>query len=221
MVSKTILDFLKALKENNNREWFNDNRALYDSAKADFESFITVLINELSLLDKEVADLRAKDCIFRIFRDVRFAKDKSPYKPNFGAYISRGGKKLNFAGYYFHIEPGDCFVSGGVYMPSPAVLKAIRYEIFHRTDEFKAILNAPSFKKQFGGLWGEQSKITPRDFPKDFPDASLLRYKHYIAIKALTDKQLMSATLLKSAMEAYTAVIPFNRFLNNVIEDVI
>jgi uncharacterized protein (TIGR02453 family) len=222
MITKDILNFLKALKENNNREWFEENRAWYEKSKQDFSEFVELLIHEVRNIDPEIGILAPKDCMFRIYRDVRFSKDKSPYKTNFGAYISRGGKKLNFAGYYFHMEPGEYFLSGGVYMPQGPVLKAIRQEIFHRIDEFHAILNAPSFKKHFIGLAEmEKMKTAPKDFPKDFPYLDLLKHKHYTVMMNISEKQLTQSNLLAVASDTYKAILPLNRFLNNVIEDVI
>ena len=222
MITKDILNFLKALKENNNREWFEENRAWYEKSKQDFSEFVELLIHEVRNIDPEIGILAPKDCMFRIYRDVRFSKDKSPYKTNFGAYISRGGKKLNFAGYYFHMEPGEYFLSGGVYMPQGPVLKAIRQEIFHRIDEFNAILNAPSFKKHFKGLAEmEKMKTAPKDFPKDFPYLELLKHKHYTVMMNISEKQLTQSNLLSIASDTYKAILPLNHFLNNVIEDVL
>jgi uncharacterized protein (TIGR02453 family) len=222
MITKEILNFLKALQGNNNRDWFEENRAWYEKSRQDFSDFVELLISEIRNFDPEIGVLTSKDCMFRIYRDVRFSKDKSPYKTNFGAYISRGGKKLNFAGYYFHMEPGEYFMSGGVYMPQGPVLKAIREEIFHRIDEFKAILSSAAFKKHFNGLSEvEKMKTAPKDFPKDFPEMELLKYKHYIVMKNVGEKQLLKPDLLKIAGETYRAMLPFNHFLNNVIEDVI
>lgn len=220
MVNAGIIEFLKELQAHNNREWFEENRQWYETARKDFEHFIEMLIQEIRQVDNQVGPLTAKDCMFRIYRDVRFSKDKAPYKTNFGAYISRGGKKLNFAGYYFHIEPGEYFMSGGIYMPQGAVLKAVRNEIYNRIDEFMAILEAPVFKKLFGGLEEiEKMKTAPRDYPKDFPQVNLLKHKHYIVSRTLTEKQLTSASLLREARETYEAIVPLNHFLNNAIED--
>jgi uncharacterized protein (TIGR02453 family) len=222
MITKEIINFLKALKGNNNREWFAENKEWYEKSKNDFSEFVDLLIFEIKKVDPAIGTLEAKDCQFRIYRDVRFSKDKSPYKTNFGAYISRGGKKLNFAGYYFHMEPGEYFMSGGVYMPQGPVLKAVRQEIFHRIKEFKAIINAPAFRKNFHGLSEmEKMKTAPKDFPKDFPEMELLKHKHYIMSKNITEKELLSPNLIKDARETYKAMVPFNHFLNSVIEDVI
>ena len=117
MITPTILEFLTLIKENNNREWFHENKALYNQAKNDFEVFVNLAINEISKFDKSIVSVDAKDCIFRIFRDVRFSKSKMPYKANFGAFIIKGGKKSPMAGYYIHVEPGNSFLAGGIYMP--------------------------------------------------------------------------------------------------------
>ena len=119
MLQPATLSFLKDLKKNNNKEWFDTNRSRYDNAKADFESFVEAVLTPLRKIDPTVADLKAKDCTFRINRDVRFSKNKAPYKSNMAMYIAKGGKKTNHAGYYFHCEPGHCFVGGGLWMPMP------------------------------------------------------------------------------------------------------
>ena len=139
MINKNILLFLNELKNNNNRDWFHANKPKYNEAKVEFENYINNLIPEIGKFDNEIKHLEAKECIFRIFRDVRFSKDKSPYKPNFGAYIVKGGKKSGNAGYYLHIEPENSFLGGGIYMPPSNILKAIRIEIYENIDEFKSI----------------------------------------------------------------------------------
>src|SRR6266496_3900330 len=126
MLKKSTLDFLKKLKKNNNREWFNENKNLYLDAKEDFDYFVNELIQEISESDSSVAGLQPKDCTFRIYKDVRFSKDKTPYKTNFGAAIQQGGRKSPASGYYIHISPTEVFVAGGIYMPSPENLLKIR-----------------------------------------------------------------------------------------------
>src|SRR5512136_197267 len=138
-MEKVILSFLEQLQENNNREWFQVNKILYEKAKAEFEEFINSLIPAIAKFDDSVRHVTAKDCIFRIFRDVRFAKDKSPYKTNFGAFMSKGGRKSHGPGYYFHLSPEECFLSGGVWMPAPDVMKKIRQEIYYNIAEFNGI----------------------------------------------------------------------------------
>src|SRR5882757_3698731 len=119
MLQKSTLAFLKAIKTNNNKEWFDKNKDKYLAAKEDVESLIGEVIKSFSTFDKSLADLKPKDCVFRIYRDVRFAKDKRPYKTNLGASINAGGKKAEVAGYYIHFEPGQSMIAGGRWMPSP------------------------------------------------------------------------------------------------------
>ena len=127
MLQSSTVRFLKDLSKNNNKPWFDANRKQYENAKTDFAGFIQTIIDKHGKKDESIAHLKAKDCMFRINRDVRFSKDKSPYKTNMGAYINRGGKKSVFAGYYFHCEPGQCFVGGGLWMPMPPELnKCVR-----------------------------------------------------------------------------------------------
>ena len=162
-----VLRFLRKLKKNNNKPWFEANRNGYTEAKQEVETFLEGLIASYGKTDDAISRLTPKDCMFRINRDVRFSKDKSPYKTNFGAFINPGGKKSTLAGYYLHIEPGASFAGGGLWMPMPAELAKIRQEIDYNLPEFTAILGASSsFKKQFGLLYSE--KNCPCDvFPKD------------------------------------------------------
>src|SRR6185436_17723592 len=152
MIQPTTLNFLKALKKNNNKEWFDKNKDKYLAAKENVEGFVDELIKSISTFDKGLMGLRAKDCVFRIYRDVRFAKDKRPYKTNLGASISAGGKKAEVAGYYIHIEPGKSLIAGGRWMPSSDHLKKIRQEIDYNGKKIKKILNDENFKKEFGEL---------------------------------------------------------------------
>jgi uncharacterized protein (TIGR02453 family) len=219
MLEKSF-SFLRALKTNNNREWFNSHKNLYLDAKQEFESITELLIHEISSFDKDIAGLAAKDCIFRIFRDVRFSHDKSPYKTNFGAYLSKGGKKSYYAGYYFHIEPNESMIAGGIYMPPAPVLKAVRNEIFEHTDEFNEIIEEKDFVKHFGDFSGEKLKTAPKGFPKDFPDIELLKYKNYIVVENKTDKELMNDSLIKELKEGFKRIYRLNQFLNEAIKEV-
>ena len=215
------INFLDALRKNNNREWFQANKPFYDSARADVEQLVAVLIPVVREIDPEVDVVSPKECLFRIFRDVRFSKDKSPYKTNFGAFIARGGRKSPYAGYYLHIEPGASFVGGGAYMPESRYLKAIRYEIFENIDEYKAILESEGFGKYFGGMFGEKLKTAPKGFPKDFPDIDLLKNKHYAVTHRVTDDFWFSASLVDDVAEMFSVLYGLNRFLNNAIDKVL
>ena len=212
------LDFLSQLKEFNNRDWFNANKDLYNEAKNEFEEFVNILIPTIKSIDSEIDVVSAKECTFRIFRDVRFSKNKSPYKINFGAFISKGGRKSPFAGYYVHLQPGESFVGGGIYMPDSKYLRAIRTKIYENVDEYKAIINGVSFKKYFSEIYGEKLKSAPRDFPKDFPDIELLKNKHYAVTFRVDDSFWNSQKLIDSLIKIFEAQLVFNQFLNGAIQ---
>lgn len=220
MISENILQFLYQLSQNNNRDWFHANKDLYNKAKKEFEIVIDLLMHEIGKFDKDIAVLLPKDCIFRIFRDIRFSNDKTPYKTNFGAYMSKGGRKLSYAGYYFHIEPPDeFFLAGGIYMPPSAVLRSIRNDIYINIDEFKEIINNTQFKKEFGSFREDKLAAAPRGFSKDFPDIELLKYKHYLVIKELTKDQITNKQFIEYAGSIFQKMYPLNRFLNTAIEE--
>ena len=213
------LDFLRRLGENNNREWFQENRERYDGAREQFLQLVGNLIPVVRNIDPSIGVPEAGECVFRIFRDVRFSKDKSPYKTNFGAFFARGGRKSPYAGYYLHLEPGGSFVGGGAYMPEPARLKAIRTSIYRDPDEYKSIAHSPDFRSCFGEVFGEKLKRPPKGFPVDFPDIDLLKNKHYAVTRAVSDDFWAGERFMEEIERTYVILFPFNRFLNRAIED--
>jgi uncharacterized protein (TIGR02453 family) len=212
--------FLQALKKHNEREWFSKNKALYDEARLEFEHITELIIHEVATFDKEVVGLNPKDCIFRIFRDIRFSNDKTPYKTNFGAYFAGGGRKSPLAGYYVHIEPGESMLAGGLYMPPSPILNAVRKEIFTHIDEFNEIISEKAFVRHFGGFTGESLKTAPKGFPKDFKHIDLLKFKNYTVIEAKPDNEMQNNSILKEITEVFKVMYPLNRFLNEVIREV-
>ncbi|HAF30048.1 MAG TPA: TIGR02453 family protein [Bacteroidales bacterium] len=218
MLNKNILQFLSDLKENNYKEWFHENKPTYQKVKKEFEQFIAQIIVDISQFDTSVKNLEPKHCIFRINRDIRFSNDKSPYKTNFGGFIVPGGRNAGFAGYYIHIEPGNCFLAGGIYMPPPDRLKAVRTEIYENTEDFKKILNDKNFKKHFKEISSEdQLKNAPKGFPKDFEDIDLLKHKHYTVMKPIEDSLIFSNKFADEVNETFMALYPFNSFINEAI----
>ena len=216
---KEVIQFLQLLERNNDREWFNANRPLYDHARERFELTVTSIIAGISSFDKSIGILPAKECMFRIYRDVRFSKNKLPYKINMGASIKPGGRKGGRAGYYIHIESGRSFVGGGIYMPESETLKKIRQEIYFNADEFKMIIQHANFKKVLGELSSEDMlKRPPKDFPSDFADISLLKYKSYVVNQTLTDEEVVSGNLSTVAIDVFKAMKPFIDFLNRAID---
>lgn len=220
MLQKTTLDFLKKLSKNNNKEWFDKNRPSYELVKKDMQQFTDALIKEIAKFDPAVAHLTSKDCTFRINRDVRFSKNKDPYKNNIGAYISELGKKGNKAGYYVHIQPnGESFLAGGIYMPDSAMLAKIRQEIDYNTDSFKKIVFGKSFVKTFGELSGEKVKTAPKGYDKNHPEIELLKYKSYIALHKLNDDAVTDKNFLKQTTQVFKELYALNQFLNSAIAD--
>lgn len=218
---QTTLDFLKKLKNNNNKDWFEKNKALYLEAKEEFENFVTELIPGIHQFDKQISrELKAKDCTFRIYKDVRFSKDKTPYKTNMGAVFNPGGKKTAIAGYYLHLEPGNSFFGGGVYMPEADKLQAIRQEIDYHPKEFLKILNAPSFKKYFKGLDEEDKlKNPPKGFDKEHLLVEILKNKHFIVSHAISDKQLLDKKNIALILDGFKAMHPVMLFLRRASEN--
>lgn len=217
----TVLPFLKKLQKNNNKPWFDENRALYLAAKTEFEEFVQSLITNYGKHDPSIAHLLPKECIFRINRDVRFSKDKSPYKSNFGAFINSGGKKSPLAGYYLHIEPGGSFVGGGLYMPMPDMLAKVRQEIDYNLPEFKSIVSSAAFKKQYKDLHrGEDISLTrvPKGYETSNPAAEYLKLKSLIAMRPLSDEEVQSKDLEKTCIAAFKALKPLVDFVNRSIE---
>jgi uncharacterized protein (TIGR02453 family) len=214
---KLIYNFLADLAENNNKEWFSANRNRYDEAKKMMIAFTEVLINEIRTFDKDLPLIDPKSCIFRIFRDVRFSNDKSPYKTNFGSYIAPGGKKSEYAGYYFHIEPNNCFVGGGCYMPQSENLKSIRDAIVETPEEYLEIIHSKEFKSTFGEVWGDKVKTYPRGYDKNWKYIDLIRNKSYTAIAQLDSKNLDNPDLLTNTVSILRTLYPLNRFLNDAI----
>lgn len=217
MVDSSIFNFLLKLKDNNSREWFNDNKGMFLQAKEAFEQSVNSFIKIVKEVDPTIGDQNAKDCIFRIYRDTRFAKDKSPYKTNMGAFVANGGRKSSLAGYYFHLEPGDSMVAGGIYCPQSEVLRAVRKEIYHFSDEFKQIINTPEFKAVFPEMYGDQLKMAPKGFPKDFEDIELLKYKSYTVFHTTEDKMLMTNQAEDYVRKIVQVMAPFNTFINRGI----
>ena len=212
-MQSSTLQFLRKLEKNNNREWFNENKTLYQEAQQDVISFVEKLMEEMADFDEEIGKLEAKKSVFRIYRDTRFSKDKTPYKTNFGAGLGMGkGNKIS--GYYLHIEPGKSFLAGGVYKPEPSVLKTIRQEISAFGDEFKAILEQDEFRNYFRGLSVEDKlKKVPQGFEKDDKMAEYLKLKHFIVTHPISDEQLLSENAVKEFTKIFKAMKPLNDFL--------
>ena len=192
MLEKKTLEFLRNLEANNDREWFQANKEKYEAAKINFAAFIANVIERIAEFDDDLRGVEVGQCVFRIFRDVRFSKNKDPYKTHFGAFMADGGRKSMNPGYYLHLDPRQSFIAGGVYRPDPERLLSIRRAIAERTDEFLAIISEPHFQKLFGEVssHGEQLVKMPPGFPKDHKAGEYLKFKTYIVSRNVSEKEI-------------------------------
>jgi uncharacterized protein (TIGR02453 family) len=223
MLQPSTLKFLKDLKINNNRPWFEKNKNAYLSAKEDFENFVDKILEKYSKTDPGLTGLKAKDCVFRIYRDVRFSKDKSPYKSNMGASMTKGGRKSPLAGYYFHIEHGgNSMIGGGIWMPQPEAIKKVRQEIDYNYKSFKKIIHSKKFRASYGDLYREEGiALTrpPKEYDQDNPAIEYLKLKSWIVLRNFKDSDLTSKLLLKNVTDAMATLKPLINFINQAIEE--
>lgn len=219
MLQIKTLEFLKSLSQNNDKTWFDAHRNEYAQAKNDFELFVSRVLEGLADIDSSLTEVKAKDCIFRIFRDVRFSKDKTPYKTHFGAYLSRGGRKFSGAGYYLHIEAdGKSIGGGGLWMPESALLKKVRQEIDYNFEAFQSIIQAHSFKKYFPAFEGEKLKSLPQGYTADNPAIEYLKLKNFATVSHLPDQTLTSEKCLHTYLEIFSTLKPLVDFLNKALD---
>ncbi|MBP7345236.1 MAG: DUF2461 domain-containing protein [Sediminibacterium sp.] len=223
MLHPKTLQFLTKLKKNNSREWFNEHRNDYDAAKENFIELVNQILAQAGQFDQDIAVLSYKDCIFRINRDVRFSKNKDPYKNNMAAYFVKGGKKSWLAGYYFHCEPGGkSFIGGGLYGGEPDQIKKVRQEIDYNWEDFKGILDNKVFKKTFGDLSREEGMSLirePKGYDKDNPAIDYIKLKNFIVSVPISDEELIDKKLIKKIITCFATMQPMLQFLNRAIED--
>lgn len=218
MIDPKTYSFLRDLKKNNNKEWFDKNKERYLIAKENVATVTDSFLKELSKFDKRFAQLTSKDCLFRIYRDVRFAKDKRPYKQNLGASLNVGGKKVQNAGFYLHIEPGETFLAGGIWMPPGDLLKKIRQEIDYNSKQFNKILATSDFKKFLGEPdLSYKLKTTPKGYDKTHPDIELLKLTSFIVWHKYSDKEAGQKTFVSNLAKGAKIMKPFIDFLNTAI----
>lgn len=215
---KQILSFLTDLNRNNNREWFNENKGRYQEALDQFRELAASMISGISSFDPSLDGLDAKQSVFRIYKDVRFSKDKSPYKTHFGCWMTKGGRKSTDAGYYFHLEPGKSFAAAGVWMPPAEQLKLIREEILYKPEAYLDIVNKLEAQKIYerGGM-EDMLKKGPAGFPKDFAHIDELKYKHHIFSRNYKDAELKGKDLTSLVTSDYRGLYPLVSYLNHAM----
>ncbi len=221
MITKEALHFLDDLIANNNTEWMHANKKRYENYKKDYHTFIASILSEMKKLDNTLVPLEVKNCTFRINRDIRFSKDKSPYKTNMGVWMSQNRNRKNSPGYYIHFEKGNCFVAGGVWCPEPNELKQIRREIaFYHEDLDKIVANT-SFKKVYKELSREENNVlkkAPKDFDPNHPAIEFLKLKSFTASSKIDENLFTDATFNKIVAEKLIALKPMNDFLRRALE---
>jgi uncharacterized protein (TIGR02453 family) len=215
IIPQSSLDFLLQLKENNNKPWFDDNKAKYLAELNHIQNFADALLQELSKTDV-LETASGKKSVYRIYRDIRFSKDKTPFKTFWGGSYTRATKERR-GGYYFHLEKGNSFLAGGFWGPNAADLKRIRSEFAHDPASFQKILQSKSFINTFGTLQGEQLKTSPKGFDANHEAIDLLRYKQFLVIKRFTDAEVLSPLFLELALDAFKNMRPFFDYMSEVL----
>jgi uncharacterized protein (TIGR02453 family) len=215
MIQQSTLDFLSILKTNNNREWFQTNKAVYEKAHQNTIAFADSLLEKMRIHDS-IETASGKASLFRIYADTRFSKDKAPYKTHFGIRFSRATAQLR-GGYYFHLEPGNSFMAGGFFSPNPDDLKRIREDIHFNYDDWNEILTQAPFIKTFGELRGDGVKTTPKGFDKDHPAIELLRKKQFILRHDFTDKEVLQSDFVEKLDQTFQELRPFFDYMSEVL----
>ena len=219
MQLKPLFAFLTALTKHNDRPWFQERKPTYDQLRKQFEEDAEFWFQELARLDPGIAGPAGRKSIFRIYRDVRFSKNKDPYKVHFSAYFTASGKDIESPGYYVQLGPnGNTLIAGGLYMPDKTQLAAIRQEIDYNADKLKAILAAPDFQHNFTQMSGDKLKKSPAAYSVDHPEIELLKHKSFVASHPMSDEEVLShADFRAHVPEVFAAMVPFCQFLRNAV----
>ena len=221
------LAFFDELQYHNNREWFNDNKARFTAIQSQFLFFTQALIDIMVVEDTNLGHLQAKQCVYRIYRDLRFSPDKRPYKTHIACFLPIGGDRTQCVpGYYLQVGQADYdlhqggSLGGGIFMPSPRQLAAIRQEIFYCPEEFKGILANSTYRRFYGEAFFTSKRLTrpPKGYPTDWPDIDLLKYHDYTTIHQVPDDILLTDALFDYVVEAFRAAVPLNRFLQRAVD---
>jgi uncharacterized protein (TIGR02453 family) len=221
MITQEALQFLSELIANNNTEWMHANKKRYESYKKDYHNYIASILSELKPLDKSLEPLEIKNCTFRINRDIRFSKDKSPYKTNMGVWFTQNKNKKNSPGYYIHFEKGKSFIAGGVWCPDATELKQIRKEIEFFHDDLETIVTDKNFKKEFDKLDRDENNVlkkAPKDFDPNHPAIEFLKLKSFTASHKIDDSIFTKPDFSKKIAQKLIALKPLNDFLSRALE---
>lgn len=219
MLQQSTLDFLKNLDENNTREWFQDNKENYEKALADFTIFATDILDGLKIIQPNLLHTDIKKCLLRIYRDVRFSKDKSPYKNYFAAGFGPGGRSSGLVDFYLQISPEKSFLGAGMWQPSPENLAKFRQEIDYKPNALKSIIFEPNFKAKFSEIYGEQLKTKPKGYAIDHPEIELLKYKELFFMTKYSDSDLCSSKITSQIIADCMLLKPYQDYINDLFFD--
>ncbi len=219
--SESLFATLRELNENNHKEWFDKNKARIDAERKNFELFLDEIISQLREMDKTIGFQSAKSCMYRMYRDTRFSKDKTPYKTHIAGFIACGGNKNHgMPGYYIHLEDTGSCAGAGVYMPEPDNLKKIRSEIYYNIQEFKEIISGKEYRKLFDGFWNaDKLKKAPQGFSQDFPDIELLKHKNFATVHNFSNKEVLDKSFLENVLHVLHTSVPLNQFFYRAITE--
>lgn len=216
MLQSSTLKFLNNLKKNNNKPWFEAHRKQYETAKTDFYTLVENLIAAIAVFDPPIGQLAVKDCVFRINRDVRFSKDKRPYKNNMACYFNKLGKKGIGAGYYLHVEPTNSMAAGGIWMPEAPALAALRQEIDYNFADWKKVMEDKNFARTFTNSIYNNERLSrpPKGYDENNPAIQFLKMKSFVVSKPLTDQELQHKNLVKEVAKTFHTMKPMIDFIN-------
>jgi len=219
LITPATLAFLAGLKRNNNRAWFSAHRADYERSRAEFIVLVDAVLAGLAHRDPRLLELDPAACVFRIYRDTRFARDRTPYKTHFGAFLSDRGRNIARAGYYVHVEPGESLIAGGLYMPPAAEVRAVRAALLDDAAGLRRIIGRRTFVAAFGRtLPGARLKTAPRDVPRDHPDLDLLQLKSYEVWREFPDRVVQGPHFAEQLMEYGLLLHPYVAWLNRALD---
>ncbi len=210
-VSKDVFAFLRKLEKNNNREWFTAHKETFKDIEAQVKVFFTALAEEMKMHD-EIERVK----IFRIYRDVRFSKNKTPYKINLSSSLSRAGARLR-GGYYIHIQPGGSFIAGGFWQPNKEDLFRIRKELELDATEFRAVIEAEVFKNIWGDLVGDEVKVAPKGFDKTHENIDLIKKKQFVFIRNFTDDEVLDANFSSQIIDSFKGIRPYFDLMSDIL----
>jgi uncharacterized protein (TIGR02453 family) len=220
MLSKNTLQFLDDLKANNNRDWFLENKKRYEAVKKEYQQLVGDFLDTMKPLDPSLEMLEVKNCTFRINRDIRFSKDKTPYKSHLGVWLSSGAKGMNRSGYYLHLERGASFIAGGLYCPEAADLKKMRKEIAYFHDDLEAILNEKDFKREFKDFDRNEKdtlKNPPRGYEKEHPAIEFLKLKSFECSQKIDISEVTKKDFVATMSKKLITLKPLNDFINRAL----